>query len=474
MQLASVSGAVRTFGGRSLAALDQAVLGLVEKRIRVAIWIIVAGFVLLVASLPLNVATVLFEGKLQNGFNAFLGVATSTGGPPVATKEVGFLSALNWSLFCTCVAPAVVWFALSAVGSFDTTLSRLCDQGMVRDASFNRISYPFVQAQWVSHMRSNRILFAFVFISVLIFVMHDWWSVVGSPILDSGAVRVPVSDPQMEYDWSVASIFAGSSVNAAALLAFGFVCYLMFAGLVPALAIAVTLCTVYYMAFLTTLRAAPGAAPGGALRFAAVPTPSPRDRHFGFKAFADLFHNFLLMSLAVLFGLWLMAVQNIYLRDLGSADIYSFVLGEVGQYEQVLAGSTGWVEFLAWFVTPARFLIYNMQVALSALLFPFICVLAVLGCWFVLRTRAREAQDLSLQHTAKLAVEFQINEETLRERLQNDMDVWPVGWITSRKLIALMFLLFASLVSYRLIVIPLIFVGFAGIGRAAQILFVRD
>lgn len=467
-------GALRALAGWPAvvaASIDRSVIYVVDSRARFLIWVIVLGFFVVVLSVILNIGSVAFSGRLLNGFNALAAIPALQDQPVVASKEVGFLWAVNWSLFCTVIAPIIVGFGLNTLRTFETTLESICAAGMLRDDAFRRVSYNSLAEIWHAHAQKNRLLFIFVLIAVIGFIMWDWWSVVGHPLINPDSVRNPLTDPQMEYDWSVSALFEGSSVNTSALLVFSFAAYFLFAALVPALVIAVTLCTIYFMVFVTSVRL-PGDGKSDEVHFAAVPSGED-DRHFGFKVFGPLFDSYLLMSLFIMLGLWLMAVQNVYLRDPFSTNIVNFIWGDLDQYARLIDNSGGVFDFISWFVAPTRYTVPNIQVALSVLLMPTICLVSVAGSWFILRSKAISAGKLSRKNVAKLARELQQSSDRLDERLKKDMEVWPVGWITSRKLLAMMAFLFAALVSYRLIIIPLAFGGFISLWSLLAVLIER-
>ncbi|MBK1795319.1 hypothetical protein JHL21_12510 [Devosia sp. WQ 349] len=438
-------------------SVDRSVGKVVESRSYILIWFIVIGTFLLACAFSLGVGWVQFDGRLVNGRNVFDGA-----GNPVSAKEVGYFSAVNWSLFGVVIAPAIVYFGLCTVSAFDSTLYKLCANGILRDGNLDAVQYAHVRRLWEQHASKNRFLFFLIFAMVMTLMLSDWWSVVAVPLLDPAGVTALLSDPSMEYDWSVAALFSGTKVSLWPLLIFGFVGYVVLAGLVPAIVISVTICTIYYMHFVTNLSVQNADGSKSVVQFAAVHMKADEaDTRFGFSAFSEFFNYFLLMSLLILAGLWLMSVQNVYLRDESSADLYNFIIGEVRKYHELANGGSA-QEFLYWFIRPAERFYYNSQVAFAFLLTPFVCIIAILGCWFVLRVKAQHARQYSLQHADRIAAEQGIDPDLFRFRLQRDMDVWPVGWITSRRLVTLMLLLFVSLVSYRIIAFPLLF-GF-GIG----------
>lgn len=425
---------------------------LIRNRITITMWLFVLGFAMIFLSWVIGIFNVEFNGQLKNGYDVF----TEANGNPienhVSSKQVGYFPALNWSLFVALIAPLIVFFAISTLQSFKRTLVAFCESGMARDDGFNRVDTGMILAKWQAQLNQNRFLFAAIFAAVMYFTLYDWWSVVGWPITHPEPVNTPITDFNMDYDWSVASLYKDSNVSAIQLFIFGLFGYIIFAGLIPALTISVTVCTLTFMLFISTLHT-----DKSPVHFAAIPSPTLKDRHFGFKLFSDLFHNFLMMSLLVLIGLWLMSIQNVYLRDTEYTDIYRFLLGDTKQLGMITKGDFS--NFIPWLKMPAERFYYNIQVAASGLLYPFICLLGICGCWFILGAKAREAQDYSLKNAEKLAGEFNMSRDVLVERLSNEMEFWPVGWIKSRQLLFFMFLMACSMISYRVIALPIAIIG---------------
>ena len=449
-----VSGFAKAYAGVA-DLLGNALDRVVAARPQITLWLLIIGFAMCAISLTANFGIITFTGNLTNGLNAFRGSPNGS----VAGKQVGYVWALNWSLFSTFIAPAIAWFGIGALEALDRTLKTLCERGMLRDKEFKRLDFEVLQQKWESHLRKSRVMFVFVFLMVFYVIMSDWWNVVAGPILNSGGVSQTVADPVMEFDWSVASLYPGSHVNSLGLLIFGFVAYVIFAACVPALVIAATLCVVFFMLFLVSARLEDGSQ----VHFAAVPTDDGADHHFGFKVFSELFQNFLTMSLLILGGLWLMAVQNVYLRDMSHGDFYSMIVSEYGYLLDVIAKGE-FKKIIPWFQEPAARFVYNPQVAFAGLLFPMICITSIIGCWLLLREKARQAKAFSKEpaHLKQLADEHGLTPRELKLQLDNKMDVWPVGWVSEQRLLSLMALLGMSMISYRVIAFPIVIGG--GIG----------
>lgn len=452
---------------KAAATLNGIMDALVAQRFRLTLWTILIGFAMILIAMMLKVSQVTFDGKLVNGFDVFAHTPTAPGAHRVATKEVGFLFAFNWSLFSIVIAPAMVWFGLGLHRSVAITLENLAERGMLRDGDFGRLDAATVASLWRQHLTGNRLLFLFAFALVIGFNLYDWWSVVGDPILHPQAVHAALNDPEMEYDWTVACLFADGHVPAMPLFAFGLAAYVFLSGMATAFALAVAISALHFIAFLTA-----GKVSGVRIELAAMPRLDKNDVHFGFGLFSDFFNNLLLTAIFILFALWLMMTQNIYLRDMGHADFGSFLLDDVAYAGQIVTLKTTPEAALRWLSRPSLSLIANPQTTLALLLFPFVCIIAIGSSWFLLRNAAFAARELSLRNAARLASELGARKAGIVEALQGAMVVWPVGWIRANELIVIMVTLFCSPVSYRLIVIPLAWMLLKG-GKGAMKVFLK-
>jgi len=431
--------------------MDGLIAWLGDNRLPVTLAFFTFGFLMLVFSNLLGNASVTFTGVLKSGFNV-LSNAPDTPKSPHIAKEVGYLLALNWSVIGVIMTPLIIWYGIGTLASFDTTLKALDEKGMLRDTNFARISSRETGVLWRHYLRHNRIIFLVVFVCVFAFMMSDWWKTVGWPLIHPSEVRNLISDPSMEYDWSVSSLFRETRINGGVLFGFGLIGYIVLAGIMPAFAFAVVLSALHFVVFVT----------GGASRkakfvIAAMPSTEEDDKLCGFSSFYDLFNNLLLTSVAIQFSLWLMSVQNAYLRDVDPAhgNIFAFLLGDVDKAVELVHGHLTFEEFEAWIGHANSAFYPNMQIVLSIMIIPFIIVTAVGMCCYLLRDHAHKARKLSRKHIATLATETGRQRKAVTAALEH-MKVWPVAWMKEHDVFILMAVLFVSLLSYRLLLLALI------------------
>ncbi len=273
---------------------------------------VVFSITMLMTAAFLQLTTVSFQGQFQAP--ALHAIALKT------PKEVGYFAALNWSLYSVGVLPILAWAALSIWRDIPEVLRRLTDSKMVRDETFALVDCDRLERRWNRRVRSIRLLLVVVALLGTIFVMGDWWQTVAWPLLDPRAlVGHKLNAPDSEYDWSISSLYAGSHTSTALLLVFTFIAY---AG-IPLVSTLLTLETVVVVFSFVTLLA-PFSRQERGWSIVAMPHDEV-ERRCGWEAFSDFYFHLLVFALIVLAGLWLMIVQNAYLRNDGSADILQFI-----------------------------------------------------------------------------------------------------------------------------------------------------
>lgn len=423
-----------------------------ENKLSITLLFFLFGFLMLVISNVIGNSSVTFTGLLHNGTNTMQGLKGPDGKPAVNfPKEVGYLAALNWSVIGVIITPLIAWYGIGTLYALDKTIHGLDHKGMLRDAEFKRVSAAKTEHLWHSYVRQNRIIFIVVFICVFAFMMSDWWKTVGWPLLHPNQVHNLISDPSMEYDWSVASLYA--DVNTHALFAFGLVGYIVLAGIMPAFAFAVILSALHFVVFITN-----STKPDPDFFIAAMPDHETHDKLCGFSSFYELFNNLLLTSVSIQFGLWLMTVQNAYLRDVDPrhGNIIAFLLGDVDTALNLIHGHMNLEEFYEWIGRANASFSPNIQIVLSLLIVPFIIVTAVGLCCYLLRDHADKARKFTHKHLTELVTESGRTKRSLKTALE-DMELWPVAWMKEHDVFVLMAVLFVSLMSYRLMLLALVF-----------------
>jgi hypothetical protein len=200
--------------------IDGLISGLIRRQISLTIWTAIIAAILFAFSSLIGISSVKFDGVLKNGFDVFEATKAEFDEmklkePEIETlpktyvehKQVGYMAALNWSFYSIVMAPLIVFFAIGTLQAFNKTLSNICERGMARDKDFNLIDYDTLKESWSHHLHNNQVMFLVIVIAAVFFMMHDWWNVVGYPLLNPDQIKATLNDALYEYDWSVAALF---------------------------------------------------------------------------------------------------------------------------------------------------------------------------------------------------------------------------------------------------------------------------
>jgi hypothetical protein len=433
-----------------------------------AVAVVVAGFVLCALSIMIGVFTVTFDGKFRVNELATKVIAFDG----IAGKEVGYLAALNWSFYGVLVLPVIVLTGLLAFRNMETTLRGVAARGMIRKSD---TLAPVSPEEYLAEWRRTDLAWRTVLIVVAIlsggFIMWDGIKVVTAPIWNPSLLsNIQLGHTDYEYDWSIATLFNNpklalgeTGTSRIAQTFFDILAYMIVPGLSTVFAFVVAVISLRFMAFVGNR----GATRRGWI--IVLDASQKENKLFGWNEFEQFFSCLLYWSLAVLFGLWLMVVQNAYLRADDSPNIVSFLFSDsnsiVGsgwqEFLEKLAREDGvdktFGEFTAWlFADPSSVFFANTQWAAAILVYGFVCSFAVFGSWWMLRVTARKSRQTALEHIDKVAPAAGLTAQEFKERVRK-MKIWPIGWIDQWPLFGLLIFMFASLVSYRLMLIPIVY-----------------
>jgi hypothetical protein len=438
----------------SLSAVRKALEWCGENPFTFWVWWVLITFVLAAASVVLGNAGVTFNGQLKSGFTI-----------QHISKEVGYLAAVNWSIYGIAVLPLLMLSSVAVWSTIPRTLNALADSGMIRTPDFQRVERASLHEHWDRSRSTMTSMFVVIVVCVFAFVMRDWWTTVGHPILNPHVMDgVGLNDSELEYDWSIACIYKGSHVGCGPLFAFGLIAYIIIPGVGTALAFATAICALFFVAFICGFA-------GNTGRWRLIAAPNEGDHKGGFSHFAEFFTALLSLCILIVVGCILMIMQNTYLREPNYNSIVSMMFGDVGTIvnsPKAEVGEVIHIGILDWLFKPTEIFLQNPQSGLGVLITALVA-LSILGMsWGLLRATARSAQKNSLEHVNSLAGEFHLSRRTAVERLR-EMDFWPVGWMKQNQLILLMICLSLCIVSYRMLLLPLAWIGFSGIHFAYEV-----
>jgi hypothetical protein len=429
----------------------------------IAVVMIVTGFVLCAAAMMLGVDNVTFTGdfRVPQLLDSHVDLA------PAMKKEVGYLWAPNWSIHGVLVLPLIVLFGLLTFRKIEPTLERMAARGMVRTVDTLK---PVPAAELVAAWRRGDVAWTIVLgiIAVLAtgFIAYDGWFVVTDPVSHPEKLSgIGLGDPAYEYDWSISCLYAKSRTDCGALTAFAVTGYTLIAAVSTVFAFLVAVVALRFMAFVSSA----GNKRGEWLVVVDVKSLKQNEKRFGWDEFEPFFSNLLYWAIFVLFSLWLMVVQNSYLRDPNSDSVLSFIFADskaiaaVSDINGVLKafaadGVAVFARVGQWlFTEPSRFFFANWQTELGVVLFGLVCAIAVVGAWLLLRATALKSQEIAHSKAKALAAEAGMKTKAFHERL-DEMDYWPVAWIGQIRLFGLMLLMYASVFTYRLMLVVLVLV----------------
>jgi len=381
---------------------------------------------------PLTVLALILLGMAVNGTSLFIGIGnfeyTVTLDGANLTKEVGFLSALNWSLSSVLIVPAIIGFGLYTYRELPRIFEQLAKRHMVVDENMHAVDAAKIKEQWRGHARTIAVLSAGAFIVAVAYSLWEYYYVVGQHYLRGAfPTDVRLSDAYQERDWSVAALLGSADAQSISKIAnglFALVVYVLYAGLTSGFVFSIYIYLVGVAIFVYVLahreqglRLIPDLRGGD----------SAYDRRAGLQLFEPLVQNSLFVTLLSFLMLFLIHLQNVYLR-MPTASVFDFA------FPSLRVAELGWVgalESIAGTVT-ARAGLANLNSALAYGFgsFLFVVVLAMLAVTLRMaaqKSRARLAELLA-DEGAKLPDWLApLGREKCLARLDS-MSMWPARW----------------------------------------------
>jgi hypothetical protein len=445
---------------KALAWIDTKVDRLAEEPFLAWIGATIAAGGMMVVALVINVSAVTFDGGLK-------GLPNVTG--VLVPKQVGYYAALNWSLFSMILEPLIIFFALKTRAEVPRLLAALAEAGMVRDTAFHRVPAERLLAEWGVMRKHLRWVYVAIIILCVFAIGSDWVETVGTPLFNPETYRgLAITHPEQEFDWSVCTLFAKPCTPWIVELLFGIIAYTLFAllgtifGFFVLIGGALSVCFACGLLQRTT---------GDGLRWRLVAIPaSDEDPRNGFGVFAEIFTWITAAAIAVALGLYLMALQNAYLRAAVRPDdgnILGFLLGDVADLvkrlglnapdttstpdrilEVAYKAATHFTPLFSWLVKPLSDLYENHNIQFGMIFYALTLIVTVTASWAVLSNVAKAGQQLAQDNAGALAAELGMDEEQVEDRL-NDMKRWPVGWINLNQLLVVLGAMILAFFSYR-------------------------
>ena len=194
-----------------------------------------------------------------------------------------------------------------------------------------------------------------------------------------------------------------------------------------------------------------------------LPNPKSGDARCGFEVFEEFFDPFIQTAVATAAIALAMYLQNVYLRAPTQPDIFTMVLGPIQDMVEKLLENPG--EFQLGDIVNLGLLInikelsgfkftgIPLQVFGSAVALLLIVVIVFGYVWWFLRESALSGKDALSKH-GNSPVAGVIYTEDERAKI-DEIQVWPIGWISLNLLLSCIAVVIASLWWPRLITLIL-------------------
>jgi hypothetical protein len=425
--------------------LSKAVFGFIDTRLkpprlRTTLFLLSYGALLLLAGAALGI----------DSFTPRFDVVTGTAGGGtshfVLEREVGFLSAPNWSITSLLIWPAMFYVLRSLLDAAECVFKEIDASPMGWLAG--GIRRDGIASTWKRNKVYLRRLTVLCLLLGLAFSISEWWSASRAPLIDG------TRPAEGEFDWS--AIRVGASVASHSMQsAFSFAAFLY-------QAVAISMMGSFAVAVVLIARtmAVHGSGEASPPLLVDIESNDPSKRG-GFERFIIVI-DYMIVFVALAFAnFFLTRVQNAYLRDYRQPSLLDLIqqdfivldLKDIGRLFQV--GSADYS---------------SAAVAIGA-------VLALFQCFFffnatlrhvALQARSRADHALVRHPLSSQAAATGLDREAVRQRLR-EMNVWPLGYSDLMPTLSFLTICGVTIVLYR-IGLYLVFLWIAGwiVARAAQ------
>lgn len=382
---------------------------------------------------------VLVAASLLVGVGFFPAEMTAASGQRYA-KEVGFVWALNWSVIYVVAFPTIIFLMIVSFQNIDSTLRRLVRTGMVVGQGWKPVSEDMLIRDWRLALARSLPWAGALCALVAVQSLTEWYFMSGSH-LAAGAFS-PEFD---EYDWSVAALLQGGSrhVSPAVNGAFSLVAYV-----VQGVSAAIVLC---FFAFIFAFSNMVYRYARQSTVVRLIPAIDSEDNRCGFSVFESFFKNALYVAMMVFVILYLMQVQNLYLRS-EAPNLALFLLGGIGDALHVSV--SGQLEQGLDILAGTLFSIgdsSNLTSTAAIFLGVVLVMVILLGPAYVLNFAARQSRN-EIRSYIEANGTGTLSKLTAAECLQrlDRMEFWPVKWPRINHMVGFLVFAFLCLLFYRL------------------------
>lgn len=430
---------------------------LVKDATRVVFSLVLIGLALTIVSFGLNLHDVVFNGRLIDG-TEILGPK----GNQISPKQVGFIWAPNWALTGIILLPGAVYYALLARGEVEATIRRLIERQMLVTRDFKKANVDEILKMWKRESRgwTIHITGAFLLAVGLVFFLDfipvvGWW-LLAEPSQIEALVNNPknpvnIQNDTYEFDWSIAATFENTDVYWLPNLVFAAAAYLVIGILGSGFLLASFIWFASVISFFSKSRLREH----GLYLIPDIKSKDPHKRK-GFENFEPFFTDLILASIFTISIGVMMHLQNVYLRAPSQTSIVEMIFSDtitkletakdLGDVFGVFTSMSEVLEVPASSITMQTYAGHIILILVAFIVFS--CI------WIWLRNLAYRSVDI-------LGIKENLNEKETAN-LKKNMNIWPVGWISLNRLIAIFALIAVSMWFVNFIaLIILFFIGVA-------------
>lgn len=438
--------------------MDRFVATAADNAYGIGVALLIICLLLALAAFFIDVLAVTFDGNLKGGTI----IDPPEGFDSIEPKQVGFLAAPNWFLTGFLFLPYAVMQALKVRSAIEPVIDALVENRMLVTQSFEVPNREAILLAWRKRSQHWMPVVSFVALIVFGLVVFDFidvvaqWTLASETKLAELAKDVTLHHGDYEFDWSVAAVFEATTINRWVNVIFAGLAYLFIAAFGACFLFAA------FFYFFTV---------GGffsksnltKLDLVLLPNPRSTDARCGFEVFEEFFDPFIQTAIVTAVIALSMYLQNIYLRAPTQPDIFVMVLGPIQAIVEKLLESPGDfnlgdftnlglltnIKELSGF----KFNEIPLQVFGSAVALLLIVLIVFGYVWWFLRESALSGKDVLTKH-GNSPVAGVLYTEDERARI-DEIQVWPIGWISLNLLISCIAVVILSLWWPRLIALIL-------------------
>lgn len=361
-------------------------------------------------------------------------------------KEVGYGSAINWTLTTCLLLPAAILYLFKSFRSFHSALCSLTMNTMLLKGDFTPVAKEELLNNWKSILNRHRI-WLFVLITIgLLFSLWEWFDYSCYPLF-SNDIKLAV-----EWDWSVGALLNKDGLPMLndsiprfknALLSF---CAFLNQAIIISVVAALVYQSLIAASFFSNLNR------NDSTDYYLIPDPTSDDRRKGFEHLSQYVEHLLLLVSILYTIFYTSRLQNIYLRSKATS-LLEFIKNDL------IIGLTSnpWDIGSATHVLKQAIQEAPVEVDYSSIMVSLAAFGIMLVAAYVIGTTLRETAKQSKQnlevliqnHPEECESVLGLSTKKIRKSMK-DMVFWPVNYIKAGQFFGLIFLGVFCIIFYRI------------------------